>query len=298
VERRRPRLRSSPSQDFRFRGITAPLSAVTTVTFGAWTFAHKLASQVRHMKRQREQRIPMQLPVRLWGMDSTGKLFNVDAKTVDITPLGARIAGDVLLLQPGSVIGVECGRSRSRFRVVWVGQPGTRHHGQIGIRCLEPGKYIWGVPLQRKMEEAPSDRPLPPSISAINPILIRGNRMTAKSHLRKARRYNINTHLKILKSLNGQKKVIPGYARDISKGGMAAFVPAQFAIGERLEIQFAFPGFHENLTVAGIIRTIDKCQYGIEFINLDRTTERIIVEGCGFLADDRERQLKWSSASA
>lgn len=122
--------------------------------FGDWPFGYKILFKVRRMKKQREQRTPMQLSVRIWGMDSTGKLFSIYTKTVDVTALGARLEGDVLFLQRGSVIGVECGRSRSRFRVVWVGRPGSQRHGQIGIRCLEPGKYIWGVPLQRKMEEA------------------------------------------------------------------------------------------------------------------------------------------------
>ena len=106
------------------------------------------------MKKPREQRVHMKLPVRIWGMDSAGQLFSTDAHTVDITPVGACIQGASASLERGSIIGVQCGRSRSRFRVVWVGRPGAQRHGQIGIRCLEPGKYIWGVPLQRKMEEA------------------------------------------------------------------------------------------------------------------------------------------------
>jgi len=110
------------------------------------------------MKKEREERTPMQLQVRIWGMDGTGKLFSLYTRTIDITPIGARIERGMLFLQRGSVIGVECGHSRSRFRVVWVGQPGTRHQGQIGIRCLEPGKYIWGVPLQRKIERVSPDR--------------------------------------------------------------------------------------------------------------------------------------------
>lgn len=109
------------------------------------------------MRKPREKRIQMQLPVRVWGMDATGKVFSIYTKTVDITPIGARIEQQGLLLQRGSVIGVECGNSRSRFRVIWIGKPVTQHQGQIGIRCLEPGKYIWGVPLQRTMEEVPAD---------------------------------------------------------------------------------------------------------------------------------------------
>ena len=102
--------------------------------------------------------------------------------------------------------------------------------------------------------------------------------LRSKSELRQSRRYSINTHLKILRSVNGEQKIIAGYARNISTGGMAAFVPAQLAIGETLEIQFAFPGFPENLTVAGVVRTIERWQHGIEFIKLDNAIERIIAE--------------------
>ena len=108
--------------------------------------------------------------------------------------------------------------------------------------------------------------------------------LRSKSDLRRSRRYGINTHLKILRSVNGQQKIIPGYARNISTGGLAAFVPTQLTIGERLEVQFAFPGFPENLTVAGVVRTIERWQHGIEFIKLDNATERIIAERCSRIA--------------
>jgi len=105
------------------------------------------------MKRPREQRTLMKLSVRLWGMDTAGKLFSLEAFTLDITPRGARIEGITCFLQRGAIIGIECKQSRARFRVAWVGQPGTDLHGQIGVHCVEPGKYIWGVPLQRRMED-------------------------------------------------------------------------------------------------------------------------------------------------
>ena len=106
--------------------------------------------------RQREQRIPMRLAVRVWGMDCTGKLFSVDAITIDVTPVSACIEGDLQFIQRGAVVGVECGRSRSRFRVAW------SQNGRIGIHCVERGKYIWGIPLERRMEPIPAD--LQPSL--------------------------------------------------------------------------------------------------------------------------------------
>lgn len=95
----------------------------------------------------------MKLPLRVWGMDTSGRLFGVAANTIDVTPVSACITGPLASLQRGTVIGIRCGRSHARFRVVWIGQPGTSRQGQIGVRCVEPGKYIWGVPLERKMGE-------------------------------------------------------------------------------------------------------------------------------------------------
>jgi hypothetical protein len=97
----------------------------------------------------------MKLPVRIWGMDTFGKLFNTEAQTVDITPVGACIEGVLVSLQRGTVIGVQCGRSQGRFRIAWIGSPGTEREGQIGIRSVDGGRYIWGISLERKMEEIP-----------------------------------------------------------------------------------------------------------------------------------------------
>ena len=104
------------------------------------------------MKKPRERRTLMKLPVRVWGMDSAGKLFSIEASTLDITPRGACLEGVTCMLQRGAIIGVECGRSRARFRIAWVGKPGSDRDGQIGVQCVEPGKYIWGVPLPRAMD--------------------------------------------------------------------------------------------------------------------------------------------------
>jgi hypothetical protein len=117
------------------------------------------------MRKQREQRTDMKLGVRVWGMDSSGKLFSVEAATVDVTAVGACIAGDLEFLHRGAIVGVECGKRRARFRVVW------SKNGKIGVTCIEPGKYIWGLALKRKMEanpaaQADNELSLPPAYAA------------------------------------------------------------------------------------------------------------------------------------
>jgi len=100
---------------------------------------------------RREQRVEMSLPVRIWGMDQSGKLFEQQATTVDITPIGACLTGVTCDVQVGSIIGVQHGKSKSRFRVAWIGEPGSARDSQIGIITVEPGKYIWGVALARQL---------------------------------------------------------------------------------------------------------------------------------------------------
>ncbi len=101
------------------------------------------------MGTRKDQRTDAVFPVRIWGMDSDGNLFQQDAQTVNITPSGARIQGVECKLYRGAVIGVQCGHLSARFRVVWVGE--KKEAGQIGIELLELGKYIWATPLTRTL---------------------------------------------------------------------------------------------------------------------------------------------------
>jgi hypothetical protein len=101
------------------------------------------------MGSRREQRNDATIPVRIWGMDHFGKMFEAEAYTLDITPVGARLGGIGCVLHRGATIGIQCGRSKGRFRVVWVGCGDQQ--GQIGVHQVEVGKYIWGKALERVM---------------------------------------------------------------------------------------------------------------------------------------------------
>ena len=100
------------------------------------------------MEPLRELRVPMQLEVRVWGMDATGKPFFHIARTVEVSAKGARLAGVTCLMEPGAVIGVQHGNKKARFSVMWIGQKDTPEQGQIGIASLDPDKCIWADALQ------------------------------------------------------------------------------------------------------------------------------------------------------
>ena len=83
--------------------------------------------------------------MRIFGMDSQGRPINVLGSTLDISKSGARLKGIKHWDYPGEIIGVRHGAEKARFRIVWVGAPGTSIDGQIGVQCIESGRYIWGV---------------------------------------------------------------------------------------------------------------------------------------------------------
>ena len=117
------------------------------------------------MEHLRELQVLTQLEVRVWGMDVTGKPFFQTARTIEITSQGARLAGVSCLKGPGEIIGVQHGEQKGRFRVAWIGRPGTPEQDQIGIESLDSDKCIWAEALH----EAATKDTLEPALQATAP---------------------------------------------------------------------------------------------------------------------------------
>jgi hypothetical protein len=101
------------------------------------------------MSARREQRVEVNLPVRVWGLDGNGNPFVQSARTIDVTRNGARLRDLFCLAKAGEIIRIQHGLRKANFRVQWIGHPGTGAAGQVGIHCLDTDKYIWGVPLPK-----------------------------------------------------------------------------------------------------------------------------------------------------
>lgn len=99
------------------------------------------------MGRRRERRLKISLPVKVWGMDCNGKPFIQSAQTTDITRRGGRLRDLFCQEKVGEIIRVQHGSQKANFKVTWVGHRGTSADGHVGIRCIDPDKYIWGIPL-------------------------------------------------------------------------------------------------------------------------------------------------------
>jgi PilZ domain len=97
------------------------------------------------MGHRNEQRITVAFDVIARGVDPQGHSFKIATKTQDISCTGVRLTGLGLSVEPGNRIEVQHGDQRAWYRVQWVDKHGIGD-ARAGLRCLEPGKYIWGVP--------------------------------------------------------------------------------------------------------------------------------------------------------
>jgi len=97
------------------------------------------------LQTRSEPRTSHESAVRVFGMDSAGRPINQTGWTVDISQHGARLKGMPYWSGPGETIGVRCGTEKARYKVVWIGKPATPQEGQVGLLCIDIGKFIWEV---------------------------------------------------------------------------------------------------------------------------------------------------------
>src|SRR4051812_2762861 len=97
------------------------------------------------MGKRNTDRLKLVLPVRIWGVDTTGKPFHQMAHTLNVNHSGARLGGVRVLMPVDEIVGVQYKMKKARFKVVWLGRPGTKSEEQIGITRIQGESEIWPV---------------------------------------------------------------------------------------------------------------------------------------------------------
>jgi hypothetical protein len=123
------------------------------------------------MGRRSEQRIAISFPVVVRGADSHSSPFVITAETHDVSCTGASLKGLQGLVEPGAKIEIESQHQKAWYRVQWASAANRTKEWRIGVRCLEPGKYIWGVPPKEwepdTFDPAAANAPVLPSSVAV-----------------------------------------------------------------------------------------------------------------------------------
>jgi hypothetical protein len=98
------------------------------------------------LDKRKSPRRKMVLPVKV-SVDAVTHL----AHTIDITQNGARLGALRTELLPGSLVILQRGSKRAKFRIAWIKRLAPNEM-QAGLESLQPQNNFWGVDLS---DEAP-----------------------------------------------------------------------------------------------------------------------------------------------
>jgi hypothetical protein len=121
---------------------------VTLVTFACPAVSPTILRtqrEVQEMDRRQQQRIFVDLPVRIWGVDAHSRPFTQPASLRSISGRGATLQGVDAQLKPGEVLDVQYEGTQAQFRVVWLGKPGTEMQGEVGVENLSSDTRLWDI---------------------------------------------------------------------------------------------------------------------------------------------------------
>ncbi len=104
--------------------------------------------------RRIEPRTPLQLPIRIWGLDAKGSPYTQSAVASSISFNGALVSGIQIRLRPGDLIGIQHQDKQARYRVVWARDSGGEQKNQAAVQRIEGCECPWSELLPHAAEAA------------------------------------------------------------------------------------------------------------------------------------------------
>jgi hypothetical protein len=90
---------------------------------------------------RQEKRIHLAVPVKVFP-DITS-IESQNCCTYEISTHGARLVAPAGIKKVGQTIWLQRQNRRARYKVIWIGEPGTSQASQVGVETLEPANVIW-----------------------------------------------------------------------------------------------------------------------------------------------------------
>jgi len=205
------------------------------------------------MGKRNEPRRDIEVPVRIFGTDSTGLVFSQKALTVNVSRQGAELSGVQTKLAVGEIVGLTYGENRVHFRVKWVGTPGTPKAGHLGLLNISPGKPLWDFSLSG--DSADSYEP---------------GAVERRRHPRYRCQNSVEIHI-----ANGAS--FWGTVADLSLGGCYVEMPIPLDTGTKLKLAIWF-GQEKAWAEGEVAHRTPGFGVGIRFVQIsDQDVERIRV---------------------
>jgi hypothetical protein len=111
----------------------------------------KVSDAANQRNRDRQKAV---LPVRISGVDTSGKAYSDLVHTLDITGSGVRLGSIRSNLQLGSLLTLQYKQHRADFRVVWTAKRPCGKEYQVGLQALVQ-RDLWGLEAELKLRLQP-----------------------------------------------------------------------------------------------------------------------------------------------
>jgi len=230
------------------------------------------AARLDQMIRRRQPRIKGILPVRIWGIDRSGKPFCEHSCTATISVAGASLLGVHASLSKGDIIGLQYRNRQVRFRVVWIVPARTALERHIGLECLEPEKAFWPATLPSKDPDALHKQ------------------HDSRDGRSLQRRFPVSGTAYV--SRVGVGKTAPTAVGDISLNGCYLETSRPEYVGRKVKLLIRIG--HSELEALGVVRNYyPRVAMGIEFTfmsNADRHTLDRLIAGLRELDTEKQGQ--------
>lgn len=93
------------------------------------------------MDKRHEKRLHIAVPVKVFPDVASSEAQN--CCTYEISNQGARLVAPPGIKSTGQTIWLQRHNRRAKYKVMWIGEPGTSLSGQVGVESLEPSNVIW-----------------------------------------------------------------------------------------------------------------------------------------------------------
>ena len=107
----------------------------------------------------REERVPVDLDIRAWGMAGDGRAFSQHARALNISASGALLCEIEHDLKIGDTIGVQVGQKKTRCKVVWARNTSSIQKIQVGVQLQSKLECPWIAFLPKTNRDVPLAAP-------------------------------------------------------------------------------------------------------------------------------------------
>ena len=231
------------------------------------------------MGRRNYKRQPLEVPVTITGIDASGNPFSQTAATVDVSARGLRVRNLACLRgHCGESVLVRHKRHAAKYRVMWIGEPGSPLHDVVGLESLEDSLPLFGEYLPVNSGNGHVD--LDPFVLPAEPCTTPSVAMPrvpvstkVTTERRRHPRYACSGSVRLRES--GHEIWVDARFNEISMGGCYVETMSPFRHGTPLQLELSID--EQQILVAGVVRNSQPTMgMGIEFTHIQpREAEKL-----------------------